>query len=93
MVVEAGWRRGTAAVTGLWLPSSDCPPHPGLAPAEAPSAPSEYARAAAQTVLAPVLQGLRGLSCDAQALVLSQVTAAFLEVWMDHILAQKIKFR
>ncbi|XP_063165912.1 coiled-coil domain-containing protein 142 isoform X2 [Candoia aspera] len=42
--------------------------------------------------LQAVLQGLQWLSRDAQALVLSQVTTAFLDVWMDHILAQKIKF-
>lgn len=65
--------------------------HPALA--EPPSAASEYAQAAAQAVLAPVLQGVRGLSQDSQALVLSQVTTAFLEVWMEHILAQKVKFR
>ncbi|XP_058047977.1 coiled-coil domain-containing protein 142 isoform X1 [Ahaetulla prasina] len=60
--------------------------------AEPPSAASEYAQAAAQAVLAPVLQGVRWLPQDSQALVLSQVTTAFLEVWMEHILAQKIKF-
>ncbi|XP_025032860.1 coiled-coil domain-containing protein 142 isoform X1 [Python bivittatus] len=59
---------------------------------EVPSAPSEYAQAASQTVLAPVLQGIRWLSRDAQAVVLSQVMTAFLEAWMGHILAQKIKF-
>ncbi|KAK9398479.1 coiled coil domain-containing protein [Crotalus adamanteus] len=60
--------------------------------AEPPSAASDYAQAAAQAVLAPVLQGIRWLSQDSQALVLSQITTAFLEVWMEHILAQKIKF-
>ncbi|KAM6441123.1 coiled-coil domain-containing protein 142 isoform 2-T2 [Liasis olivaceus] len=59
---------------------------------EVPSAPSEYAQAASQTVLAPVLRGIQWLSRDAQAVVLSQVTTAFLEAWMGHILAQKIKF-
>ncbi|KAL7975879.1 hypothetical protein Chor_011794 [Crotalus horridus] len=61
--------------------------------AEPPSAASDYAQGAAQAVLAPVLQGIRWLSQDSQALVLSQITTAFLEVWMEHILAQKIKFR
>uniref|UniRef100_A0A8C5WVT4 Coiled-coil domain containing 142 n=1 Tax=Laticauda laticaudata TaxID=8630 RepID=A0A8C5WVT4_LATLA len=60
--------------------------------AEPPSAGSKYAQAAAQAILAPVLQGVRWLSQDSQALVLSRVTTAFLEVWMEHILAQKIKF-
>ncbi|XP_070612813.1 coiled-coil domain-containing protein 142, partial [Erythrolamprus reginae] len=60
--------------------------------AEPPSAASEYAQAAAQAVLAPVLQGVQGLSQDSQALVLSQATTAFLEVWMEHILAQKVRF-
>lgn len=86
---QAGCRRGKVG---------NCPPltvsalaHPALA--EPPTAASEYAQAAAQAVLAPVLQGIRWLSQDSQALVLSQVTTAFLEVWMEHILAQKIKFR
>ncbi|XP_053110537.1 coiled-coil domain-containing protein 142 isoform X2 [Hemicordylus capensis] len=59
---------------------------------ELPSAPSEYASAAAQTVLGQVLQGLQLLPQEAQAPALSQVTTAFLEAWMDHILAQKIVF-
>ncbi|XP_032079688.1 coiled-coil domain-containing protein 142 isoform X2 [Thamnophis elegans] len=60
--------------------------------AEPPSAASEYAQAAAQAILAPALQGVRWLPQDSQALVLSRVTTAALEAWMEHILAQKIKF-
>ncbi|KAJ6658537.1 hypothetical protein lerEdw1_019924 [Lerista edwardsae] len=59
---------------------------------ELPSAPSEYAAAAAQTVLGQVLQGIQLLPRDAQGPALGQVTTAFLEAWMEHILAQKIKF-
>ncbi|XP_062991925.1 coiled-coil domain-containing protein 142 [Elgaria multicarinata webbii] len=59
---------------------------------ELPTSPSEYASAAAQSVLGQVLQSLQLLPQDAQGPALSQVTTAFLEAWMDHILAQKIKF-
>ncbi|XP_066488298.1 coiled-coil domain-containing protein 142 [Tiliqua scincoides] len=59
---------------------------------ELPSSPSEYASAAAQTVLGQVLQGIQLLPRDAQVPALGQVTTAFLEAWMEHILAQKIKF-
>ncbi|XP_060635486.2 coiled-coil domain-containing protein 142 isoform X1 [Anolis sagrei] len=59
---------------------------------ELPASPSEYASAAAQTVLGQVLQGIQLLPHEAQGPALSQVTTAFLEAWMDHILAQKIKF-
>ncbi|XP_033017055.1 coiled-coil domain-containing protein 142 isoform X2 [Lacerta agilis] len=60
---------------------------------ELPPSPSEYASAAAQSVLGQVLLGIQLLPQDAQGPALSQVTTAFLEAWMDHILAQKIKFR
>ncbi|XP_064360034.1 coiled-coil domain-containing protein 142 [Dromaius novaehollandiae] len=63
----------------------------GLRP-ELPSCPSEYAAAAAQTVLGQVLQGAQLLPRDAQAPTLARVTTAFAEAWMDHILARKIKF-
>ncbi|CAI5785020.1 Coiled-coil domain containing 142 [Podarcis lilfordi] len=59
---------------------------------ELPPSPSEYALAAAQSVLGQVLLGIQLLPQDAQGPALSQVTTAFLEAWMDHILAQKIKF-
>ncbi|XP_028600436.2 coiled-coil domain-containing protein 142 isoform X2 [Podarcis muralis] len=59
---------------------------------ELPPSPSEYASAAAQSVLGQVLLGIQLLPQDAQGPALSQVTTAFLEAWMDHILAQKIKF-
>nr|XP_020650797.1 coiled-coil domain-containing protein 142 [Pogona vitticeps] len=59
---------------------------------ELPASPSEYALAAAQTVLGQVLEGIQRLPQEAQGLALSQVTTAFVEAWMDHILAQKIKF-
>ncbi|NXJ65127.1 CC142 protein, partial [Rostratula benghalensis] len=61
--------------------------------ADLPSSPSEYAAAAAQAVLGQVLQGAQLLPRDAQAPALARVTTAFLEAWMDHILAQRIKFR
>ncbi|NXT92820.1 CC142 protein, partial [Anhinga rufa] len=61
--------------------------------AEVPSSPSAYAAAAAQAVLGQVLQGAQLLPRDAQAPALARVTTAFLEAWMDHILAQRIKFR
>ncbi|NWW91632.1 CC142 protein, partial [Rhynochetos jubatus] len=65
---------------------------PGLR-ADLPSTPSAYAAAAAQAVLGQVLQGARLLPRDAQAPALAQVTTAFLEAWMDHILTHRIKFR
>lgn len=58
-----------------------------------PSSPSAYAAAAAQAVLGQVLQVAQLLPRDAQAPALARVTTAFLEAWMDHILAQRIKFR
>ncbi|NWH23514.1 CC142 protein, partial [Grus americana] len=61
--------------------------------ADLPSSPSAYAAAAAQAVLGQVLQGAQLLPRDAQAPALARVTTAFLEAWMDHILAQRIKFR
>ncbi|NXY88280.1 CC142 protein, partial [Alcedo cyanopectus] len=64
----------------------------GLRP-ELPTSPSAYAAAAAQAVLGQVLQGAQLLPRDAQAPALARVTTAFLEAWMDHILAQRIKFR
>ncbi|NXG46719.1 CC142 protein, partial [Psilopogon haemacephalus] len=64
----------------------------GLRP-ELPSSPSAYAAAAVQAVLGQVLQGAQLLPRDAQAPALARVTTAFLEAWMDHILAQRIKFR
>ncbi|XP_059673809.1 coiled-coil domain-containing protein 142 [Gavia stellata] len=60
--------------------------------ADLPSSPSAYAAAAAQAVLGQVLQGAQLLPRDAQAPALARVTTAFLEAWMDHILAQRIKF-
>lgn len=63
------------------------------ASADLPSSPSAYAAAAAQAVLGQVLQGAQLLPHDAQAPTLARVTTAFLEAWMDHILAQRIKFR
>lgn len=62
-------------------------------PAELPASPSEYASAAVQTVVGQVLQGIQLLPQEAQGPALGQVTTAFVEAWMDHILAQKIKFR
>ncbi|KAK1190983.1 CC142 protein, partial [Pygoscelis papua] len=61
--------------------------------ADLPSSPSAYAAAAAQAVLGQALQGARLLPRDAQAPTLARVTTAFLEAWMDHILARRIKFR
>ncbi|XP_075355474.1 coiled-coil domain-containing protein 142 [Mycteria americana] len=60
--------------------------------ADPPGSPSAYAAAAAQAVLGQVLQGARLLPRDAQAPALARVTTAFLEAWMDHILARRIKF-
>lgn len=62
-------------------------------PADVPSSPSAYAAAAAQAVLGQVLQVAQLLPRDTQAPTLARVTTAFLEAWMDHILAQRIKFR
>ncbi|NWT26434.1 CC142 protein, partial [Cardinalis cardinalis] len=61
--------------------------------AELPSSPSAYAAAAVQAVLGQVLQGAQALPRDAQVPTLAQVTTAFLEAWMDHILTRRIKFR
>ncbi|NWI86414.1 CC142 protein, partial [Pitta sordida] len=61
--------------------------------AELPSCPSAYAAAAVQAVLGQVLQGTRALPHDVQVPTLAQVTTAFLEAWMDHILTRRIKFR
>uniref|UniRef100_A0A8B9U969 Coiled-coil domain containing 142 n=1 Tax=Anas zonorhyncha TaxID=75864 RepID=A0A8B9U969_9AVES len=60
--------------------------------AELPSSPSEYAAAAVQTVLGQVLQGAQLLPRDSQVPTLARVTTAFVEAWLDHILARKIKF-
>lgn len=60
--------------------------------AELPSSPSEYAAAAAQSVLGQVLQGAQLLPRDSQVPTLARVMTAFVEAWMDHILARKIKF-
>lgn len=83
------WRAGLQA--GLRAGLSGCPVPPP--PADLPSSPSAYAAAAAQAVLGQVLQGAQLLPRDAQAPALARVTTAFLEAWMDHILAQRIKFR
>lgn len=77
------------------------PPHPVQGrgadrvpvPTELPSSPSEYAAAAVQTVLGQVLQGAQLLPRDSQVPTLARVTTAFVEAWLDHILARKIKFR
>ncbi|NWX39871.1 CC142 protein, partial [Steatornis caripensis] len=61
--------------------------------ADLPSSPSAYAAAAAQAVLGQVLRGAQLLPHDAQAPALARATTAFLEAWMDHILARRIKFR
>ena len=44
-------------------------------------------------MLGQVLQGAQLLPRDAQVPTLARVMTAFVEAWMDHILAQKIKFR
>lgn len=46
-----------------------------------------------QTVLGQVLQGAQLLPRDSQVPTLARVTTAFVEAWLDHILARKIKFR
>ncbi|XP_059577157.1 coiled-coil domain-containing protein 142 isoform X2 [Alligator mississippiensis] len=61
--------------------------------AEPPSTPSEYAVAATQAVLAPALQGIQLLPHDTQVPTLTLVLTAFVEAWMEHILAHRIKFR
>ncbi|NXX22003.1 CC142 protein, partial [Podargus strigoides] len=58
-----------------------------------PSTPSAYAVVAVQAVLGQALQDARLLPRENQVPALAQVTTAFLEAWMDHILARKIKFR
>ncbi|XP_065454566.1 coiled-coil domain-containing protein 142 isoform X2 [Chrysemys picta bellii] len=60
--------------------------------ADLPSTPSEYALAAAQSVLGQVLQGIQLLPHESQVPALTHVMTAFVEAWMDHILTQKIKF-
>ncbi|XP_067389609.1 coiled-coil domain-containing protein 142 [Emydura macquarii macquarii] len=60
--------------------------------ADLPSSPSEYATAAAQTVLGQILQGIQLLPRNSQVPALTHVMTAFVEAWMDHILAQKIRF-
>lgn len=60
--------------------------------ADLPSTPSEYALAAAQSVLGQVLQGIQVLPRESQVPALTHVMTAFVEAWMDHILTQKIKF-
>ncbi|XP_074760268.1 coiled-coil domain-containing protein 142 isoform X2 [Athene noctua] len=60
--------------------------------AELPGSPSPYAAAAAQAVLGRVLPVARLLPHDAQTPALARATTAFLEAWMDHILARRIKF-
>ncbi|XP_048366196.1 coiled-coil domain-containing protein 142 isoform X1 [Sphaerodactylus townsendi] len=60
--------------------------------ADVPCSPSEYASAATQAVLGQVLQGLQPLPREVQEPTLSQVTTAFLEAWLDHILTQKVRF-
>ncbi|KAM6289132.1 coiled-coil domain-containing protein 142 [Aegotheles albertisi] len=57
-----------------------------------PSGPSAYAVAAVQAVLGQVLPLARALPRDAQAPALAQVTTAFLEAWLEHILARHITF-
>ncbi|NXX80069.1 CC142 protein, partial [Urocolius indicus] len=91
--LRAGGCRGRCH--GWARPSQPSSPTPRLLflPADLPSSPSAYAAAAAQAVLGQVLQGAQLLPRDAQAPALARVTTAFLEAWMDHILAQKIKFR
>ncbi|XP_040849592.1 coiled-coil domain-containing protein 142 isoform X2 [Ochotona curzoniae] len=59
---------------------------------ELPSVPSEYAGLVVRTVLEPVLQGLRGLSPQAQAPALGPALTATLRAWLDHILTCGIRF-
>ncbi|XP_027628748.1 coiled-coil domain-containing protein 142 [Tupaia chinensis] len=59
---------------------------------ELPSVPSEYAGLVVRTVLEPVLQGLQGLPCQAQAPALGQALTAILGAWLDHILTHGIRF-
>ncbi|KAG3267013.1 coiled-coil domain-containing protein 142 isoform X4 [Ictidomys tridecemlineatus] len=59
---------------------------------ELPHVPSEYAGLVVRTVLEPVLQGLQGLSPQAQALALGQALTAILGAWLDHILTHGIRF-
>ncbi|XP_061439743.1 coiled-coil domain-containing protein 142 [Rhineura floridana] len=90
MLFSSDCKRMSAEIFGQTMPLGK---HWRLAlRTDLPAPPSEYASAAAQTVLGQVLQGIQLLPQDAQGAALSQVTTAFLEAWMDHILAQKIKF-
>lgn len=57
-----------------------------------PSSPSEYASAAAQSVIGQVLEGVAPLSEDARVQALSITMTAFMEAWMEHILRHRIKF-
>ncbi|KAM9470326.1 uncharacterized protein ccdc142 isoform 2-T2 [Clarias gariepinus] len=59
---------------------------------ELPSAPSDYAAFAAQSVLGQVLEGVQPLPDETRIPVLTEAMTAFMESWMEHILKQKIKF-
>ncbi|XP_032099298.1 coiled-coil domain-containing protein 142 isoform X2 [Sapajus apella] len=59
---------------------------------ELPSVPSEYAGLVVRTVLEPVLQGLQGLSPQAQAPALGQALTAIVGAWLNHILTHGIRF-
>ncbi|XP_074086114.1 coiled-coil domain-containing protein 142 [Macrotis lagotis] len=59
---------------------------------ELPSIPSDYAELVVGAVLGPVLQGVQGLSPQAQGPPLTQALTALLDAWLNHILTQKIRF-
>ncbi|XP_056397092.1 coiled-coil domain-containing protein 142 isoform X2 [Hyla sarda] len=54
--------------------------------------PSEYAQAAVNAVLMPILEGVRYLSPDEQISAVSITIGVFMEAWMEHILRERLKF-
>ncbi|XP_066428906.1 coiled-coil domain-containing protein 142 isoform X3 [Eleutherodactylus coqui] len=54
--------------------------------------PSEYARAAVNAVLVPLLQAVGALSPEEQVPALSATVGVFMEAWMEHILREKLRF-
>lgn len=54
--------------------------------------PSEYARAAVNVVLAPLLDGVRLLSLEEQVSAVSATVGVFMEAWMEHILQERLRF-
>ncbi|XP_044128867.1 coiled-coil domain-containing protein 142 isoform X1 [Bufo gargarizans] len=54
--------------------------------------PSEYARAAVNAVLVPLLDGVRPLSLEEQMSAVCLSVGVFMEAWMEHILQERPRF-